>query len=211
MLECYMDSFPFLTELSRELPPNWMQICVYTALNETSMGRHRDNYTKMGLQRMKRGLDPGDPNATYLGVKNSQVHGTNVLVYTVGNAPMKMVFAFPDPSKGSSQNVSDYIEIDCYSMECGDGHLTVLDPMDDVFGQHGLDFENLELVAVKEKGTGTDLRHRYAIVMRHCENVEEFFMDTATIRLVDRILKALESSQANNTPVKVGEGRNGYD
>jgi hypothetical protein len=29
--------------------------------------------------------------------------------------------------------------------------------------------------------------------------------------LVDRILKALESSQANNTPVKVGEGRNGYD
>jgi hypothetical protein len=67
--------------------------------------------------------------------------------------------------------------------------------MDDAFGQHGLDFENLELVTVKEKGTGTDLRHRYAIVMRRCENVEEFFiMDTATIRLVERILKALESS-----------------
>jgi hypothetical protein len=210
MLEIYMDGFAFSTELSRQLPPNFMQICVYTALNETGMGRHRDNYTKAGLQRMKKGLDPGDPDATYLGVRNSQVHGTNVYVYTVGNAPMKMVFAFPNPSKGSSQNVEDYLEIDCYSIECGDGHLTVLDPMDDVFGQHGLCFDSLELVAVRERGS-TDLRHRFAVVMRRCGNVEEFYMDTSTIRLDERILKALEKSTANNSPVKKGEGRNGYD
>jgi hypothetical protein len=71
-------------------------------------------------------------------------------------------------------------------------------------------FDNLELVAVRERGS-TDLRHRYAVVMRRCENVEEYHMDTSTIRLVERIMKALEKSKANNSPVKKGEGRNGYD
>jgi hypothetical protein len=126
MLECYMDAFPFLTELSRELPPNWMQICVYTALNETSMGRHRDNYTKMGLQRMKRGLDPGDPSAKCHIFGSEKLTGSwdkCVGLYSRKCSHENMVFAFPDPSKDSSQNVSDYIEIDCYSMECGDGHL----------------------------------------------------------------------------------------
>ncbi len=154
-------------------------------------------------------------NKTYHGVPNSQVHGTNVIVFTVGNYPMKMVFAYPNPHYDIEQDVSKYLMLESFSIKCGEGHITILDPLDDVLMQHGVMFEDLSLVQVidTEGRNGnegeTDLRHRIAFVMRWLGNEEEYYMDTSTIRLNEKMKEAMKKSTANNE--FDGKGRSAYD
>ena len=89
---------------------------------------------------------------------------------------------------------------------------------------HGVKFEALtlehivtEMGGIGRKGDiendescGTDLRFRVAFVMRTLENVEEFYVDTSTIRLSDEMVKAAEKSNANKS-IDKGMGRNAYD
>ena len=223
-LECWEDGWPYYAKDSRRLPPNWMQVCVYHGLLKSSMGQHRDNYDKAGLARMRAGLPPYDKDKMYAGVKNSQVHGTNVIVYTMGNSPMEMVFSCPNINYGIDQNTDKYITVKCYSIKCREGHLSILDPLDDVMMCHGVKFEalTLEYIVTERDGIdsnsdvenaescGTDLRFRVAFVMRTLENVQEFYVDTSTIRLSDEMTKAAEKSNANNS-MDAGVGRNAYD
>ena len=39
-LECWENGWPYYTKVSRQLPPNWMQVCVYHGLLKSSMGQH---------------------------------------------------------------------------------------------------------------------------------------------------------------------------
>ena len=114
ILEIWLEAWPFSTSISRKYPPNWLQYVDYAATLDCNMGMHRDNNTKQGLVRMQQGLPPHEDQARiYAGVPNSQVVGSCVYVYTTGNAPMKMVWSFPDISSGPDQNVKKYIEVDC--------------------------------------------------------------------------------------------------
>jgi hypothetical protein len=177
------------------------------------MGPHRDNFTKEGLDRMQQGEMPYKDGQKYAGMNNSHVYGSNVYVYTSGNAPMTMTFSYPNPRKGVGQKTTEYITFECFSIKCASGYLTILDPLDDVLGTHGVTFDDLTLESVDgEKGNDhiTDLRWRAAFVMRLLENVEEYFVHSSFIRPNDDMKKALETSTANN---KVGErdGRNAYE
>ena len=61
------------------------------------MGSHRDNSTRKALSQMKVGKKPKVDTPAYAGAANSHIKGANVLRYTMGNEPMRMMFAFPDP------------------------------------------------------------------------------------------------------------------
>ena len=170
----------------------YIMVCSRVVWDNT---QHRDNYEKTGLMHMRDGFPPYDKDKKYGGVRNSQVHGTNVIVYTMGNSPMEMVFSCPNIHRNIEQNTDKYITIKCYSFKCGDGHISILDPMGGVMMCHGVKFEALTLEnIVTERGgngrkggiendesCGTDLHFRVAFVMRTLENVEEFYVDTSTI------------------------------
>jgi hypothetical protein len=141
------------------------------------------------------------------------IPGSNVYVYTTGNASMKMTFLYPNPRKGVGQKTRGYKTFECFSMMCGDGHLTILDPLDDVLGTHGLTFDDLTLESVETKqdnNCGTDMRWRVAFVMRRLENLEEYFVDSSFIHPNDSMLESLKTSTANNY-VGENEGRNAYE
>ena len=170
----------------------------------------------METPRMKCGEMPYVEGEKYAGMKNSQVYGSNVYIYTTGNAPMTMTLSYPNPRKGLGQSKKEYITLKCFAIKCGDGYLTILDPLDDVLGTHGVTFDDLTLESVteaedeEEGGCATDMRWRVAFVMRTLENIEEYFVDSSFIRPNDDMVKALEKSTANNE-VKENEGRNAYE
>lgn len=185
------------------------------------MGLHRDNFNKNSLQRMRNKELPWNEEARYAGVKNSQEYGSNVIVYTMGNSPMRMVFACPNPVMQVDQETKKYIEHPCMSFPLGDGNLSILDPLDDVLMQHGVRWEDCELhdiVTMTEDGVecmrevggdNDDLRWRVAFVMRRCTNMKEFYSDTSTIRLDEEMKEAMKGSIANNG--SKGEGRDAYE
>ena len=152
--------------------------------------------------------------APYAGVPNSHIEGNNVMVYTLGNVSMKTVFAFPNPHHDVDQDVTKYVELEGFSISCGNGTITVLDPLDDVLMQHGVSFDDghIEVKGKKSKdthdGEETDLRYRVAFVMRWLRNEEEFYTDTSTVRLTDDMKRAMQKSNANNR--FDGKGRDIY-
>jgi hypothetical protein len=96
------------------------------------MGPHCDNFTKEGLDRMKKSEMPYKDGQKYAGMNNSQVYGSNVYVYTAGNVPMTMNFYYLNPRKGVGQKPTEYVTFKCFSIKCASGYLTVLDPLDDL-------------------------------------------------------------------------------
>jgi hypothetical protein len=105
------------------------------------MGEHRDAFTKVGLERMMNSEHP-DVDFFYAGCANSQVFGSNVLIWTAGS-PMTMTWSFPNPNYPPDQEAQLYLTFDGHSMPCCDGYLANIDPMDDVWGQHGVRFDKI--------------------------------------------------------------------
>jgi hypothetical protein len=96
-----------------------------------------------------------------------------------GNAPMTMNFSYPNPRKGVGQKPTEYVTFKCFSIKCASGYLTILDPLDDVLGTHGVTFDDLTSESVEEEQDNdhrTDMHWRAAFVMRLLENVEEYFV-----------------------------------
>jgi hypothetical protein len=57
-LDMWLNTYSFLTIQSRRGPPNFVQILSYPELTDTDMGKHRDAFTKAGLERMMNGKRP---------------------------------------------------------------------------------------------------------------------------------------------------------
>jgi hypothetical protein len=163
---------------------------------------------------MQQGLPSHEDQArVYAEAPNSQVVGSCVYVYTTGNAPMRMVWSFPDISYGPDQNVKKYIEVDCFLMELCNGYLTIVDSLDDDNMCHGVRFEKMTLEYIVEKDDDddrkpaakprgddliTDFRHRRAVIIRRMENVQSNFVDSSRIKLNTAMREALSKSRANN-------------
>ena len=207
MLECWADAWPYLTKPCRQGPPNWVQVLLYNAKVDAKMGPHRDNYTKKAVSQMKMGKKPTVPSS-YAGVPNSHVEGANVLIYTMGNAPMRMWFAYPNPHYPVDQETTLYLELEGFSIKCGNGILTIVDALDDLLMQHRLTFGEGEIVVSGDGKSETDCRYRLAFVMRWLMNEEEWYIDTSTLRLTDGMKAAMEKSMANNK--FDGKGRDVY-
>jgi hypothetical protein len=104
------------------------------------------------------------------------------------------------------------------------GEICCIDPMDDVWGRHGVQFDKIGkegalLEGIKfEKDKENEIgglvssdaggRHRWALVYRWLKNIKSFFVDTSTVKLDARMRDALEKSEANN---ELGVGRSAYD
>ena len=114
---------------------------------------------------------------------HSHVEGAIVLIYTMGNVPMTMWFAFPNPHYPVDQETSLYLELEGYSISCENGTLTIVDSMDDLLMQHRLKFGDGEIVVAGEGKSLTDCRYRLAFVVRWLKNESEFYSDTSTLRL----------------------------
>lgn len=92
VLEIWEMCWGLLREPSRRAPPNAWQYVVYQKILGRKMGLHRDNFSRGSLKSMSEGGSPYNVDQKWSGVKNSQVYGTCVIVYSFGNCPMKMVF-----------------------------------------------------------------------------------------------------------------------
>jgi hypothetical protein len=103
------------------------------------MGYHRDNFNVQFIKDIVSGKAiqlNGHPSG---GGENSQIVGSNVLVLTMGNKPMKFSFRFP-----SSGNVKDssktYIKSPKHQFASGNLTISVLDPIDDIMMKNGASF-----------------------------------------------------------------------
>ena len=75
------------------------------------------------------------------------------------------------------QETALYLELEGYSISCGNGTLTIVDAMDDLLMQHKLKFGEGEIVVSGDGKSETDCRYRLAFVMRWLMNEEEWYVD----------------------------------
>ena len=88
-----------------------------------------------------------------------QITDSNVLIWSMGNAPMTMTLSFP-PEGGDPCDRSSYIVHPIFQLELANGTLFVFAPLDDLFFCHETEFLNRVLEAVGAAG------HRFAFVYR---------------------------------------------
>lgn len=141
ILLIWMKSWPYLPEASRKYTPTVCQYCIYHKVMNKSMGRHRDNFEKSDLEELAYETGTLREGGKWCGVENSQVKGSAVLVYTMGNCPMKMVFRKLSKKGGATQD-KDMYEIEprfCFRFK--NGWISILDPIDDLLMLHSVVFE----------------------------------------------------------------------
>jgi hypothetical protein len=119
----------------------------------------------------------------WVGVKNSQVMGSAVIVYSMGNRPMKMLFWRLSPGGGAYQKKEQYEEEPMFSFRFEKGWICILDCIDDLLMLHSVTFEDTDESENPDEGV------RVAMVIRLLDTVGQFYTDTATMRLSGESLK----------------------
>ena len=115
------------------------------------MGLHWDNYSVDAINCMMEGKNPMTVT-TRNGIKNSQVHGTSTIIFTLGNCPMNIVFGYPNLAKGGlRQKVSKYVSSSSFKCEMAPGYITVIDMLDDLRMCHGVTFKAVEVEGVPKE------------------------------------------------------------
>jgi hypothetical protein len=196
VLEIWKICWGLLREPSRRAPPNAWQYVVYQKILGRKMGSHRDNFSRSSLRSMSKGGSPYNVNQKWSGVKNSQVYGTCVIVYSFGNCPMKMVFKCLGKKGGPYQKKSMYEVNPTYCFQFRQGYICILDSIDDILMMHGLSF-----AGVRVKGDKNRLV-RVALVMRRLDNLQEFYAHSSTIRLSEQTKVYKDSGVAAREPIK---------
>jgi hypothetical protein len=144
---------PFLTAPSLEEDPNSCELCIYYTAFGSKMGRHRDNFVAQDLTTYLRTRDASVLHKQ----RNSQLANSNVLILSLGNAPMVLQLSFPHDDAGKT---STYVVHPLFSVPCSFGTLFVFSPIDDLFYCHSAFFEPATLSRFGATG------YRLAFVMR---------------------------------------------
>ena len=148
-------AFDFLTALSKRHPPTGCQLLLYYQLFGSRMARHRDNYT---TEQMNSVLQGERSMEALIGSShsdaNSQLVGSNVLIYTEGDADMTFALSF-FPAGQAHTNRKHYIVHPIFCTKLGSGTLLVFSPVDDLLFCHEAWFG--------DPASGT---HRIAFVFR---------------------------------------------
>jgi hypothetical protein len=174
-LICWRVCWKYLTEVSRKNPPNHCQILFYYGALKSKMGYHRDNFNVQFIKDIISGKTiqlNGHPSG---GGENSQIVGSNVLVLTMGNKPMKFSFRFPSSGnvKGSRKT---YVTSPKHQFTCGNLTISVLDPIDDIMMTHGASF-------VYNRIEKKDHWLRVGYCFRWLQSYRDFYEDSCTLRL----------------------------
>ena len=133
---------PLLTPASRASTPNFCEMCVYYTAFGGKMGRHRDNFDVKDLAQY---LCTRDVSILTRQV-NTQRANTNVLIWSLGTAPMVLQLSFPQHA-GAARDRSRYMVHPAFSVPCGEGTLFVFSPTDDLFYCHEVFFDAATLEA----------------------------------------------------------------
>jgi hypothetical protein len=162
-LHLWYAAFSNLSAISRVCPPTSCQLLIYHSYFAGKMGFHRD--VKIP------GVDMNNPKG-YCQDNNSQIRGSSVLIYTVGDP---MLFSFKKStaeSKGTkaAKKESDAEKNKIISVSLNDGDLLVLDPRDDETYTHATRFES-------KNNPNKELHVRMAFVYRWVSNVQPFWVD----------------------------------
>jgi len=133
------------------------------------MNHHRDNSCAKTLKQLADGdltaVDGGHASGSAL---NSQVLGSNVIVFTTGDAPQEFVLGFATASDLLTKNRDDAKVIrPKFTFTLDNGTISVLDPIDDLTFTHEAFFAK-----------GTDGKLRRAWVFRWLQAAERFYADT---------------------------------
>jgi hypothetical protein len=148
---------PYLREQSRRTPPTACQILFYYAVLGGRIGRHRDMFRTQDVHSFFEGGQRRHPFDSREGF--SQVGGSEVLVWTEGNAVMHLKLSYADPRNPSGGKQS-YIVSPEFTVPCASGTLFIFTPWDDFFFCHEASFADVEIKAVGAAG------HRIAYVFR---------------------------------------------
>ena len=133
-------------------------------------------------------------SGTWGGLKNSQQIGSDVIVFSYGNCPMKMCFKVMNSQRGSQQESDNYEVEPTFTFELMGGYISILDAVSDAIMMHSMTFQGLKL-----KGDSTETV-RAALVMRRLTNVQEFYADTSTLRLPEDVAITTGETVKSKTP-----------
>ena len=148
---------PVLTEPSLAQYPNSCELCIYYTAFGSKIGRHRDNFVSKDLTTYLRTQDA----SVLVKQRTAQVANSNVLILSLGNAPMVLQLSFPGRrTRECTGNRSTYVMDPLFSVPCEFGTLFVFSPTDDLFYCHEAFFEPATLSDFGAKG------YRLAFVMR---------------------------------------------
>ena len=178
-------ALPFLAEPSKRCPPNGCQLLLYYPLFSSAMGRHRDNYNSKQMRQViegKRSLASLVEGNHHGGDANSQVVGSNVLIYTAGDADMTFALSFPQPSNYSASR-DEYVIHPIFCTTLGAGTLLVFSPVDDLFFCH-------EAFFVSHRGN-----YRMAFVFRWLSQTRKFSTETGKMVLSPELAQAQHTKQ----------------
>jgi hypothetical protein len=187
MLVIWMKCWPYLPKESQKHTPTVCQYCIYQYVLDKHMGEHRDNFDHEDLCLLANDENAELPeDGTWAGVHNSQVKGTAVIVYSMGNCPMMMVFSKLSV-KGGTYQVKDMYEVEptfCFRFE--KGWICILDCIDDLLMLHSMKFEGVK--ECKTSGNRDEFM-RVALVIWLLRTKGQFYTDTSTLRLTGKSLK----------------------
>ena len=148
---------PWLTPLSLAQYPNSCELCIYYTAFNSKIGRHRDNFVSRDLTTY---LRTRDASVLYQ-QRNSQLANSNVLILSLGNAPMVLQLSFPEASAhDGAEKRSTYVVHPLFSVPCRFGTLFVSSPIDDLFFCHEAFFDPATLRRFGATG------YRLAFVLR---------------------------------------------
>ena len=110
------------------------------------------------------------------------MYGSDVIVVSYGNCPMKMCFKVMNSQGGAQQDTSTYEVEPTFCYEIKVEYIVVLDGISDILMLHKLTFVGLKL-----EGNPNTLV-RAAMVIRQLSNMQQFYTDTSTLRLSKELL-----------------------
>jgi hypothetical protein len=149
------------------------------------MGKHRDNFTKDDLKTIYEGGSLLHINRKCKGAINSQVPGTNVIVFTRGNRPMSIQFSFPPSFSHLQCSRDSYVTTPAHQFELNDGWISILDPIDDILMVHEVYFVNDAKYNLNEKNSS----YRISWVMRWLSVTQDYFTKTCGLRRTETMLR----------------------
>jgi len=184
LVHIWMSCWPFLTVQSRRCPPNHVERMHYFVLMMLQIGHHRDNFCVKDISSLMDGMKLRETQNSTHGTKTSQQWGTNVILYTTGTTPQTFTFRFPHKNKMESSS-KEYHATPIHQFSCGNGTVSILDPIDDLLMTHSAKFE-------KGLRRSDPTGYRICWSMRWLSGVRDFYTDTCGMRLDSECLRVLK-------------------
>ena len=148
------------------------------------MNPHRDNFLGRDIISVLAGdclSEMGHPSA---GAENSQIVGSNVIVYSEGDTPQTFSLRFPS-RHDFLQSRDKYELIPSFQFQCGKGTVSILDPLDDLLMTHDVCFH--------QTGNKDCIGYRIGFCLRWLQSERDFYVHTCGMRMDSNALEVVKT------------------